>query len=50
MELMSYTEFAETLTDQQRADWAYEGVTIKELYNEYLALNQECNSRPQWAY
>lgn len=49
---MTYSEFAETFTEQQRAGWAYEGVTIKELYDDYLALMQETdtNSRPQWAY
>lgn len=49
---MTYSEFAETFTDQQRADWDYEGVTIKELYDDYLALMQEpnTNSRPEWAY
>lgn len=49
---MTYSEFAEKFTDQQRADWAYEGVTIKELYDDYLALMQEpnTNSCPEWAY
>jgi hypothetical protein len=52
MGFMTYIEFDEIFTEQQRVDWAYEGVTIKELYNEYLALMQEpdTNSRPEWAY
>lgn len=49
---MTYSEFAETVTEQERDYWAYEGVTIKELYDDYLALMQEpdTNSRPEWAY
>jgi hypothetical protein len=50
--VMTYYEFDETLTSQQRADWEYEGITVRELYDEYLALMQEpdTNSCPEWAY
>ena len=49
---MSFTEFAETFSDQERIGLAYEGVTIEGLYEEYLASIQEPddNSRPLWAY
>ena len=49
---MNFTEFEETFTDQQRLGWAYEGYTIEELYDDFLASMQEPddNSRPLWAY
>lgn len=37
--MMTYTEFYNTFTAEDLANWAYEGVRIKDLYNEYLELS-----------
>jgi len=47
---MTYKEFYDTFTPEQLAEWAYEGVKIRDLYNEYLALTNPpiIQTYPEW--
>jgi hypothetical protein len=49
--MMTYNEFYNTFTAEDLAAWAYEGVRIKDLYNEYLELSTPPNivTYPEWA-
>jgi hypothetical protein len=48
--MMTYNEFYNTLTPDQLTDWNYEGVSIRDLYNEYLELNTSAmiQTYPDW--
>lgn len=49
--MMTYTEFYNTFTAEDLAGWDYEGIKIKDLYNEYLELSSPPNIvlYPEWA-
>lgn len=49
--MMTYKEFYDTLSAEELAAWAYEGVRIRDLYNEYLELSTPPNVQtyPLWA-
>lgn len=49
--MMTFTEFYNTLSAEDLAGWAYEGVKIKDLYNEYLELSTPpvLVTYPEWA-
>lgn len=49
--MMTYTEFYNTLSAEELAGWTYEGVRIKDLYNEYLELSTPpvIVTYPEWA-
>lgn len=36
---MTYNEFYNKFTAEELAGWTYEGVRIRDLYNEYLELS-----------
>jgi hypothetical protein len=48
---MTYDEFYNTFTAEDLASWAYEGVRISDLYNEYLELSSPpvIVTYPEWA-
>ena len=49
--MLTYTEFYNTFTAEDLAVWAYEGVRIRDLYNEYLELSTPptIQTYPLWA-
>ena len=49
--MMTYNKFYNTLSAEDLAAWDYEGVTIRDLYNEYLELSTPPNivTYPEWA-
>jgi hypothetical protein len=48
--MMTYAEFYNNLSAEELAGWAYEGITIKDLYNEYLELSSPpiVQTYPEW--
>jgi hypothetical protein len=36
--IKTYRDFYDSFTPEQLADWAYEDIRIRDLYNEYLTL------------
>ena len=49
--MMAYKEFYDTFTAEDLAVWAYEGVRIRDLYDEYLELSTPptVQTYPLWA-
>ena len=47
----TFEEFRDSMTEEEVKGWHYEGISITELYHEYLlSLDPPCNYRPEWAY
>ena len=47
----TFEEFKDSMTEEEVKGWHYEGISINELYQEYLlSLDPPCNYRPEWAY
>jgi hypothetical protein len=47
----TFEEFKDSMTEEEVKGWHYEGISITELYQEYLlSLDPPCNYRPEWAY
>ncbi len=46
----TYRDFYDSFTPEQLADWAYEGIRIRDLYNENLILNTPpaVQTYPDW--
>lgn len=47
--LWTYEEFVGTMTLEGIQGWAYEGVSLRELYKDYLESQQEKPYFPEWA-
>lgn len=45
----TYDQFVSTMTLEDIQGWAYEGVSLPELYKEYLEFQQEKPYFPEWA-
>jgi len=45
----TYEEFIGTMTLEDIQGWAYEGVSLRELYKDYLEFQQEKPYFPEWA-
>ncbi len=50
-DIFTFEEFKDSMTEEEVKGWHYEGISISELYHEYLlSLDPPCNYRPEWAY
>jgi hypothetical protein len=50
-DIFTFQEFKDSMTEEEVKGWHYEGISISELYHEYLlSLDPPCNYRPEWAY
>jgi len=47
--LWTYEDFVTSMTLEDIQGWAYEGVSLRELYKDYLELQQETLYFPEWA-
>ena len=49
--MMTYKEFYDTLSADDIKEWSYNGVRIRDLYNEYLELSTPpvIVTYPEWA-
>jgi hypothetical protein len=45
----TYEEFVNTMILEDIQGWAYEGISIRELYKDYLESQQEKPYFPEWA-